>query len=73
MNEGRPGDTNKVSAEKGGREMDGYLVKVGSAPFRGVLPSMAIEHGEEALAAYRVKIDDERVCVLHCSSSALVL
>lgn len=53
--------------------MDGYLVKVGSTPFRGVLPSMAIEHGEEALAAYRVKIDDERVRILHCSSSALVL
>jgi hypothetical protein len=64
----------KVSTEKKDeRLMGSYLVKVRSTPFGGVLSSMAVEHGEEALTTYRVKIYDERVGILHCSSSALVL
>jgi len=64
----------KVSAEKEDqRPMSSYLVKVRSTPFGGVLSSMAVEHGKETLTADRVKVDDERVGILHCSSCALIL
>jgi len=64
----------KVSTEKEDeRLMGSYLVKVRSTPFGGMLSSVAVEHREEALTAYRIKVYDERVGILHCSSSALVL
>jgi len=64
----------KVSTEKEDkRPMSGYLVKVRSTPFGGVLSSMAVKHGKETLTTYRVKVDYERVGILHCSSCALIL
>lgn len=44
-----------------------------STPLGGMLACMAVEDGEEALAAYRVKVDDEGVRVLHGAPGALVL
>ena len=50
-----------------------YLMKVVSAPLCGMLACMAVEDGEEALAAYGVEVDDEGVRVLHGAPGALVL
>jgi hypothetical protein len=43
-----------------------------ATPLGGMLPSMAIEDGEEALASYGVEIDDEGVGILHGTTRALV-
>lgn len=48
-------------------------MKMLSTPFCGVLSCVAIEDGEEALAADVVKVCDEGMCVLHCAADALVL
>jgi hypothetical protein len=43
------------------------------APLGRMFAGMAIEDGEEALAAYTVEIDDEGVGIFHGSSCTLVL
>ena len=48
-------------------------MKVVSTPFGSMFPGMPVENGEEALAAYGVKVDDERVGILHGAPGALVL
>lgn len=49
-----------------------YLVEMLATPLSGMFASMAIEDGEEALAAYGVEIDDEGVGILHGTTGALV-
>jgi hypothetical protein len=44
-----------------------------SAPFCRVLARVAVEHGEEALAADTRKVVHKRVRILHCAALALVL
>jgi hypothetical protein len=43
-----------------------------SAPLCGVFTGVAIEDGEEALAADTAKVNYERVGVLHCSPGTLI-
>lgn len=50
-----------------------YFVEIGAAPLCGVLTGVAVEDGEEALAAHAAKVDDERVRILHGSARTLVL
>jgi hypothetical protein len=44
-----------------------------TTPFSGVLSSVAIEHGKEALPPDAREIDDEGVCIFHIPPCALVL
>jgi len=44
-----------------------------ATPLCGVLSSVTVEDGKEALATYQVKVNNKRVRILHGSSRALVL
>lgn len=50
-----------------------YLMKMRAAPLGGMLPGMAIEDSEEALALDGVKVDDKRVRVLHGAAATHML
>lgn len=52
--------------------MHSYLMEMGATPLGGMLPSMTVEDGEEALASYRVEVDDKGVGILHGTTRALV-
>jgi len=49
-----------------------YLMKVSATPFRCMLSCVAVENGEESLAANAIEIKDERVGILHGPPSSLV-
>lgn len=48
-------------------------MKMGAAPLSSMLSSMSIEYSEETLAPNIIKVDNERMSILHCSPRSLVL
>ena len=48
------------------------LMEMRSTPFCGMFTSMTIEYSKETLTSYGIKVDNERMGVLHSATSALV-
>lgn len=48
-------------------------MKVASTPLRSMLSRVSVEYCEESLAPNTSKVDDERMCIFHRASGALVL
>lgn len=47
-------------------------MKMLPTPFGGMFPGMTVEYGEEALTAYRIKVNYKGVCVLHSPPASFV-
>lgn len=47
-------------------------MKVGTAPFGGVLPGVSVKHCKESLTTHACVVDHEGMGILHISSCAFV-